>query len=113
MLEGVAFSLLFTTGVVVVGRLLAVVAVLDRELGRADGRASALGPILGAGIGGFVYQHLGPASLYAGASALALSGAVVAWFALKIPELDRPLRGRRGSTCRRVDRARRAAGVRR
>jgi len=50
-----------------------------------------LGPIIGAGIGGFVYEHLGTMTLYAGASALALSGGLVAWFALRTPELDRPL----------------------
>jgi predicted MFS family arabinose efflux permease len=50
-----------------------------------------LGPILGAGIGGFVYESAGPVALYSGASALALSGAVVAWFALRTPELDRPI----------------------
>ena len=46
---------------------------------------------LGAGLGGFVYETAGPMTLYAGASALALAGGVVAWFALRGPELDRPL----------------------
>ena len=50
-----------------------------------------LGPILGAGLGGFVYETSGAMTLYAGASVLALAGGVVAWFALRGPELDRPL----------------------
>ena len=49
-----------------------------------------IGPILGAGIGGFVYQHAGTVVLYTGASALALAGAVVAWFALSTPALSEP-----------------------
>jgi hypothetical protein len=38
-----------------------------------------------------VYETAGPMTLYAGASALALSGGVVAWFALRGPELDAPV----------------------
>jgi MFS family permease len=49
-----------------------------------------VGPIIGAGVGGFVYQEMGPGVLYVSASVLALSAAVVAWFALRIPDLDRP-----------------------
>lgn len=89
MLEGVAFSLLFTTSVVVVGRL------VPKHLYSTGNAISAtagfgIGPIVGAGLGGFVYQHLGPGVLYASASALALAAGVVAWFALHIPALDRP-----------------------
>ena len=90
VLEGVAFSLLFTTGVVVIGRLLPS-SLYSTGNSVAQMVGFGLGPILGAGIGGYVYQHLGPGVLYAGASVLALAGAVVAWFALKIPELDLPL----------------------
>ena len=64
-------------------------AVFDRELHAGDGHAG-IGPILGAGIGGFVYQHEGTVVLYVGASALALAGAVVAWFALSTPTLAEP-----------------------
>ena len=52
--------------------------------------AFGLGPILGAGLGGFVYQHAGPVVLYSGASALALGGAAVAWFALRGPRAGPP-----------------------
>jgi MFS transporter, PPP family, 3-phenylpropionic acid transporter len=89
MFEGVGFSLLFTTSVVVVGRL------IPKQL-YSTGNAMTttvgfgIGPILGAGVGGFVYQRLGPGVLYAAASALALSAGVVAWFALRVPALDQP-----------------------
>lgn len=87
--EGIGFSLLFTTGVVIVGRL------LPRSLystGNAVGQmvSFGIGPILGAGLGGFVYQHLGAPTLYRSACALALGAALVAWFALATPALSEP-----------------------
>ena len=89
MLEGVGFSLLFTTAVVIVGRL------VPRSLystGNAVTSMVAFGvaPILGAGLGGFVYQRLGAGVLYGSACALAASAAVVAWFALNVPGLREP-----------------------
>jgi len=85
--EGIGFSLLFTTGVVIVGRL------LPRSLystGNAVGQmvSFGIGPILGAGLGGFVYQHLGARTLYLSACVLALGAALVAWFALGTPALS-------------------------
>ena len=86
VLEGVGFSLLFTTGVVIIGRLLP-----SNLYATGNAVSSMVGfgiaPIIGAGIGGFVYQHLGAPVLYASASALAASAAVVAWFALNTPAL--------------------------
>ena len=87
--EGIGFSLLFTTGVVIVGRL------LPRSLystGNAVGQmvSFGIGPILGAGLGGFVYQHLGAPTLYLSACVLALGAALVAWFALATPALREP-----------------------
>src|SRR6266550_1124273 len=87
--EGIGFSLLFTTGVVVVGKL------LPRSLystGNAVGQmvSFGIGPILGAGLGGVVYQHLGARTLYLSASVLALAAALVAWFALATPALSEP-----------------------
>jgi PPP family 3-phenylpropionic acid transporter len=89
LLEGVAFSLLFTTGIVVVGRL------LPSHLYSTGSAVSSmvgfgLGPIVGGVLGGYVYEHLGAGYTYAGASALALAGAVVAWFALATPALRGP-----------------------
>lgn len=87
--EGMAFSLLFTTGVVVVGRLLPP-SLYSTGNSVAAMVGFGLGPILGAGVGGFVYQHAGALVLYVGASTLALAGAVTAWFTLNVPELDDP-----------------------
>jgi PPP family 3-phenylpropionic acid transporter len=87
--EGMAFGLLFTTSVVTVGRLLPS-NLYSTGNSMAAMVSFGIGPILGAGLGGFVYQHLGTTVLYAGASALALSGGVAAWFALKIPALEEP-----------------------
>ncbi len=90
ILEGVAFGLLFTTSVVVIARLLPETLY---STGNSIAAMAGFGiaPILGAGIGGFVYQHAGTVVLYSGASALALCGAVVAWFALAIPALATPV----------------------
>jgi predicted MFS family arabinose efflux permease len=49
-----------------------------------------IGPILGAGLGGFAYQHLGAPTLYLSACVLALGAALVAWFALATPALSEP-----------------------
>ncbi len=87
--EGIAFSLLFTTTVVVVGRLVPS-SLYSTGNSIAQMVGFGLGPILGAGIGGFVYEHAGAVTLYSGASALALAGAVVAWFTLATPALDAP-----------------------
>jgi len=89
--EGAGFALLFTTGVVVVGRM---VPSTLHSTGQSMATTVGLGvaPILGAGIGGFVYDALGPVTLYTGASLLALAGAGVAWVALSTPALARPER---------------------
>jgi MFS transporter, PPP family, 3-phenylpropionic acid transporter len=89
--EGIGFSLLFTTAVVVVGRL------LPRSLystGNAVGQmvAFGIGPIVGAGFGGLVYQRFGAPTLYLGACVLAFAAAVIAWFALSTPLLSEPER---------------------
>jgi len=89
VLEGVAFSLLFTTSVVVVGRLLPP-TLYSTGNAVAQMVGFGFGPIIGAGVGGFVYESAGPMTLYAGASALALAGGVVAWFTLRGPEVDAP-----------------------
>ncbi len=89
VLEGTGFGLLFTTGVVVVGRLLP-----EHLYATGNGVTSMVGfglaPILGAGVGGFVYEHAGPLVLYMSACALAAGGALAAWFALATPALARP-----------------------
>ncbi|HEY6567886.1 MAG TPA: MFS transporter [Actinomycetota bacterium] len=90
VLEGMAFSLLFTTSVVVVGRLLPS-SLYSTGNSVAQMVGFGLGPIIGAGVGGYIYQHAGPVVLYSLASAFAVAGAITAWFALAVPELDAPL----------------------
>ena len=90
VLEGVGFSLLFTTAVLIVGRLLPSNLY---STGNAIGAmvAFGIGPIVGAGVGGFVYDAVGATALYIGASGLAVAGAIAAWFALDVPALQRPV----------------------
>lgn len=87
--EGMAFGLLFTTGVVVVGQMLpSNLYSTGQSLSATVG--FGLGPILGAGIGGFVYDRFGSTTLYVGASVLALCGAAAAWVALSPAPLSQP-----------------------
>ena len=87
--EGMAFGLLFSTSVVVVGRMLpSSLYSTGQSLSATVG--FGIGPILGAGVGGYVYDTFGSTTLYVGASALALAGAVVSWIALSPASLSRP-----------------------
>ena len=87
--EGLAFGLLFTTGVVIIGRLIPP-TLYSTGQSMAATAGFGLGPILGAGIGGWVYDRFGATTLYTGASMLALAGGAVAWLALSTPSLSRP-----------------------
>jgi PPP family 3-phenylpropionic acid transporter len=89
ILEGVGFALLFTTGVVIVGKMLPSSLY---STGQSMWVTVSLGiaPILGAGVGGWVYQRAGTVALYVGASSLAAAGAAVAWTALSEPALANP-----------------------
>jgi len=88
--EGVGFALLFTTAVVVIGRMLPhTLYSTGQSLAATVGFGIA--PIIGAGLGGWVFDRLGPATLYAGASGLALVGGLVAWRALSAPGLAHPV----------------------
>lgn len=91
ILEGVAFALLFTTGVVAIGKMLPTSLY---STGQSMWMVATFGiaPILGAGIGGWVFEALGTVTLYVGASSLALAGAAMAWVALSAPALARPER---------------------
>ena len=87
--EGAGFSLLFTVDPR--GRQAApVLAVLERQLARRDGRFG-IGPILGAGIGGIVFDELGSLTLFVGSAVLAAAGGVAALLVLRTPALDTPL----------------------
>lgn len=89
VLEGAGYALLFTSTVVIVGRL------VPPSL-HATGQSIAstvgfgLSPIVGGAVGGFVFQHLGPLVLYVGASVFALGAGAVTLIALNTPTLLRP-----------------------
>jgi MFS transporter, PPP family, 3-phenylpropionic acid transporter len=89
VLEGVGFSLLFTSGVSVVGKMLPA-NLYSTGSAVSSTVGFGLGPIVGALVGGVVYEHVGPFATYAGASALALAAGVVALFALATPSLSGP-----------------------
>jgi PPP family 3-phenylpropionic acid transporter len=90
VLEGAGFSLLFTTAILVVGKLLPS-SLYSSGNSIAAMVGFGIGPVIGAGLGGVVYRHLGSTSLFIGSSAIALLGGVAAMVALRTPELDTPL----------------------
>jgi PPP family 3-phenylpropionic acid transporter len=87
--EGMGFALLFTTSVVIIGRLLPP-SLYSTGQSMVMTVGFGIGPILGAGFGGFVFESFGPLTLYVGASSLALAGGVAAWFALSAPAVALP-----------------------
>jgi MFS transporter, PPP family, 3-phenylpropionic acid transporter len=88
--EGAGFSLLFTTSILVVGKLLpSSLYSSGNSLGAMVG--FGIGPILGAGIGGLVYDERGPLTLFVGSAVLAAAGGIAALVALRTPALDTPL----------------------
>lgn len=90
ILEGVGFSLLFTTSILVVGRLLpSSLYSSGNSIGSMVG--FGIGPIIGGGLGGIVYERLGSTTLFVGASVVAVLAAVVTMIALRTPALDTPL----------------------
>ncbi len=90
--EGLAFGFLFTTGIVVIGKLLpSTLYSTGNSLAGMVGFGIA--PIIGAGVGGWVFGRFGPTTLYVGASCLAVAGGIAAWVALSTPALSEPLRG--------------------
>jgi PPP family 3-phenylpropionic acid transporter len=88
--EGAGFSLLFTTSILVVGKLLPPSLY---STGNSIGAMVGFGisPIIGAGLGGLVYGRLGSTTLFVGSSVIALLAGVAAMIALRTPLLDRPL----------------------
>jgi PPP family 3-phenylpropionic acid transporter len=90
VLEGVGFSLLFTTSILVVGKLLPS-TLYSSGNSIASMVGFGIGPIIGGGLGGVVYERLGSTTLFVGASFVALLGGVAAMVALRTPTLDSPL----------------------
>jgi PPP family 3-phenylpropionic acid transporter len=88
--EGAGFSLLFTTSILVVGKLLpSTLYSSGNSIVTMVG--FGIGPIIGGGLGGVVYERLGPTTLFVGASAVTLLGGVAAMVALRTRPLDTPL----------------------
>jgi MFS family permease len=88
--EGAGFSLLFTTSILVVGKLLpSSLYSTGNSIGAMVG--FGISPIIGAGLGGLVYGRLGSTTLFVGSSVIALLAGVAAMIALRTPLLDRPL----------------------
>jgi PPP family 3-phenylpropionic acid transporter len=81
-LAGVGFGLKHASSVVLTDRL---VPPHLRSTGQALLQTAtwSLGPIVGPAVGGFVYQHAGPPTLFAGAAAVAAAGGTLAWWALR------------------------------
>jgi predicted MFS family arabinose efflux permease len=86
--EGAGFALLFTTMVVVIGRMLPS-NLYSTGQSLAWTMGFGIAPIIGAGFGGLVFDRFGPATLYVGASLLTLCGGAVAWIALSSPAVRR------------------------
>ena len=90
--EGAGFALLFTTMVVVIGRMLpSTLYSTGQSLAATMGFGIA--PIIGAGIGGLVFDRYGPATLYVGASLLTLWGRPSRGWRSTPPCPGRPRRG--------------------
>lgn len=87
--EGFGFALLFTSGVVIVGRM-----VPSSLYATGQSIASTVGfgvaPIVGGVLGGYVYETFGPVTMYVMASGLVLLGAALSWITLATPEFGRP-----------------------
>jgi PPP family 3-phenylpropionic acid transporter len=86
--EGFGFALLFTSGVVIVGRLIPA-ALYATGQSLVVTVAFGIAPIVGGAVGGLVFQRLGAAALYLGAAVLALAGGAVVWVTLAGTEFRR------------------------
>jgi len=89
--EGMGFAFLFTTGVVVIGKMLPS-TLYSTGQSMVSTVGFGIAPIVGAGVGGFVFERFGDVTLYAIASGLALAGGVGAWLSLSDPAVSMPLR---------------------
>jgi MFS transporter, PPP family, 3-phenylpropionic acid transporter len=87
--EGFGFALLFTSGVVIVGKM-----VPSSLYATGQSIASTMGfgvaPIVGGVLGGYVYETFGPVTMYVMASGLVVVGAALSWITLSTPEFGRP-----------------------
>lgn len=87
--EGFGFALLFTSGVVIVGRMVpASLYATGQSMASTVGFGVA--PIIGGVLGGYVYETFGPVTMYVMASGLVVIGAGLSWITLATPEFGRP-----------------------
>jgi PPP family 3-phenylpropionic acid transporter len=87
--EGLGFGLLFTSGVVIVGKLLPR-SLYSSGQSIAGMVAFGVGSIIGGELGGLLYKAFGPVTTYVASSATAFVGAVLAHLALDTPQLSSP-----------------------
>jgi len=90
--EGFGFGFLFTSGVVIVGKLLPK-SLYSSGQALAGTVAFGIAPIIGGQLGGFIYGTFGSVTLYVVASALAFAGGAFAFLALETLALTRPATG--------------------
>jgi len=88
VMEGVGFALLFTSLVVIVGRLVPP-SLYATGQSIATTVAFGIATLIGGTVGGWVYQHVGALAVYGGASALAVCAAAIAWISLDAPAFTR------------------------
>jgi MFS family permease len=86
--EGFGFALLFTSGVVIVGRMVPS-SLYATGQSMTSTVAFGLSPIIGGVLGGYVYERFGPVTMYVGSSILVLIGTGVSWITLSTPEFGR------------------------
>lgn len=87
-LEGFGFALLFTTGIVIIGKL-----VPSSLYATGNSVATTVGfgiaPIFANLVGGYVWERFGSGALYLGSSALAVIASFLVWNALSAPAFTR------------------------
>ena len=86
--EGFGFALLFTSGVVIVGKMVPS-SLYATGQSMASTAAFGIAPIVGGVLGGYVYETFGPVTMYVGSSMLVLVGAALSWATLSTPEFGR------------------------
>jgi MFS transporter, PPP family, 3-phenylpropionic acid transporter len=88
VMEGIGFALLYTSLVVIVGRLVPS-SLYATGQSIATTVAFGVATLIGGTVGGWVYENVGALAVYGGASVCALGAAVIAWVSLNAPAFTR------------------------